>query len=258
MDEDYQEIEVPGIGLVEFPASMSDADILTHVQRLSQEADTNRESPGALTRLTQSLQTGEFLPTAGALVGGVVGGIGGTVGGLGVGGVPGAIGGAALGGAAGEATRQLYRRATGQSAPGSPMDAAKTIGVVAGREGALQAAGGAIGKGLSAAGWGLYRGGVALLPKALKQEFPDLAEAGLREGVSLTRRGVEKAGRLAGESAEAADALIARGTAGTAQVLGPSNAGRVPGFVALPEVLEDVPDMMRAAGRGALGACAGD
>jgi hypothetical protein len=67
---------------------------------------------------------------------------------------------------------------------------------------------GLAGKAMKAVGKGAYKGGVALLPRTIKQEFPDLAEAGMREGVVLSRRGSEKAGRLLSASAGQADDVL--------------------------------------------------
>ena len=212
------------------------------------QAPQPTEGPGILDRAAG------MLPTAGALAGGIIGGIGGTAFGLGIGGAPGAVGGAALGGAAGDAAHQLYQQLTGdEEAPQSPTDAAKQLGIVAVREGGLQAAGGAAAKGLTATGRGLYKAGASMLPRALKQEFPTLAEDGFREGIAMTRRGAEKAATRASASADEADALIASRAAQTAQVLGPSNPGRAPGFVSIGEALEDVPGLRNRAMQGALG-----
>lgn len=68
---------------------------------------------------------------------------------------------------------------------------------------------GAIGKGLQAAGRGIYRGGVALLPKTLKQQFPNIADTGLNEGIALTKRGASAADARVGASRAEADATIA-------------------------------------------------
>jgi hypothetical protein len=83
----------------------------------------------------------DWLPAAGGLAGGIAGGIGGTVFGMGVGGWPGAVGGAALGGGAGEAGKELINRAIGNPAPATSIDAAKAVGIEAGKQGLAEAGG---------------------------------------------------------------------------------------------------------------------
>ncbi|MPZ20126.1 MAG: hypothetical protein GEV06_19745 [Luteitalea sp.] len=67
----------------------------------------------------------------------------------------------------------------------------------------------AAGKVFTAAGKGAYKGGVALLPRTLKQQHPNMAQTGFREGISLTRRGAKKAARLTSESRAQADDMLA-------------------------------------------------
>jgi hypothetical protein len=74
-------------------------------------------------------------------------------------------------------------------------------------QGSAEAVGTGAALGLRGLGKGIYRGGVALLPRTLKQEFATegvkggkrLADAGFRENIALTGRGAEKAERLQGE-----------------------------------------------------------
>lgn len=85
------------------------------------------QKPSLLDRLGEYMKQGSYLPTAGAVVGGVAGSE------LG----PGAMGTAALGASGGEAIRQLIARAQGKPSPQTSLEAAKGIGM----QGALGAAG---------------------------------------------------------------------------------------------------------------------
>lgn len=163
------------------------------------------------------------LPTLGGLAGGITGG----------------IGGAALGGAAGQGYGELLKHAgeipgaiadvarNAISQPGATFqgfltgagEGAARAGLKGGAEGAGQAVGGVIGKGIEKTGKLVYKGGVALLPKGIKQEFPQLAEAGFREGVALTGRGAQKATKGVESSAQAVrDKLGVMQRAGSAPV----------------------------------------
>lgn len=66
MDE-FQIVDVPGVGEVEFPASMSDSDILAAVQRLS---GSGQAAPGGATgQAPTSAPTGPSLASPGAILG---------------------------------------------------------------------------------------------------------------------------------------------------------------------------------------------
>lgn len=152
-----------------------------------------------------------------------------TIGGA-VGSLAGGIGGAALGGAAGAGYRSLATHAG--ELPGAVADVARGLvqhpretlggalsgmtegatdaGISGAIQGGLEAAGGVVGKGLKAVGGGLYRGGVALLPRSLKQASPNIATTGLKEGIALTKRGAQKAERLVSGSRQMADDVIAK------------------------------------------------
>lgn len=128
-------IDIPGVGPVDFPDSMSDAQMNAAATRLYQNANVGKKQPPVTSWTDRAVSA---LPAVGATAGGIIGGIGGTVAGMGVGGVPGAAGGAGLGGAAGEAAKQLINRARGSAdAPQTSGDAALAIG----KEGAIDAAG---------------------------------------------------------------------------------------------------------------------
>jgi hypothetical protein len=116
--------------------------------------------------------------------------------------------GAGIGGAGGTALRSFAR---GESPSGTDVIESGLLNA------SLQAAGPAIG----AVSQGLYKGGVALLPKGLKQASPNMAQTGYREGIALTRRGAEKAGRLATASRGQADDMIAAAQAGGVKPIAP-------------------------------------
>lgn len=133
----------------------------------------------------------EALPTAGAMAGGFAGSAIGPAG---------SVAGAGVGGALGTGAQSLFRGETpdvGQMATRGVIDAG------------AQVAGGVAAKGLALAGRGLYKGGVALLPRTLKEAHPKIAETGLREGIALTKRGAAKAGEAVKASAGQADEMIA-------------------------------------------------
>lgn len=121
----------------------------------------------------------EYLPEIGGLAGGIAGGVGGTVFGMGVGGVPGAIGGATLGGAAGAAYRDLIETQILGRAQKPTGEVVKDIGKGGLQEGAGQAIGGAVMKGLGFAG-----------RKVL--QYGDDALKALKGGVKEARNAVEE------------------------------------------------------------------
>jgi hypothetical protein len=138
--------------------------------------------------------------------------------------------GGALGGMAGEGFKQTANALRGRLdlVPRTMGAQLQSIGAAGVEQGGMEAVGGVVGKGLTKIGSGLYRGGVALLPRTLKQEFPTLAREGYREGVALTRGGAARASRLTGESADEADALIAAREAARPRVRGLLPEGRQP------------------------------
>lgn len=141
-----------------------------------------------------SAPAGGMLPTAGALVGSTIG----TVGAL-----PGRIAGAAVGGALGKGA-ELFM----DEKDDSLMDSLKAMGTEGAKQGGFELAGGAAGKALRSVGGGLYR--VALRPsKTLQQEFPNVIQTGMREGLAVSRKGAEKAAARTAASATKADDLIA-------------------------------------------------
>lgn len=199
-------VEFNGV-IHEFPDDFSDEEIGAALAMQPSHEKTQRPAPfvnvggrgtGLDVRQSQSRMTAA-LPTLGAMGGAALGGLTSPV--------TGPVGpamGAAIGGGAGEALRA---KATGRDVNAGDV---VTQGLL---QGSMQAAGPVV----NALGSGLYKGGVALLPKGIKIESPDLATAGYREGIALTKGGANKAGKAITESARQADAAIAaaeRGGAG--------------------------------------------
>lgn len=120
----------------------------------------------------------EFLPTAGSIVGGIAGGIAGAPA-AGVGAVPGSIAGAALGGAAGTAYRDIIETQILGRKQKSGEEVAMDIGKSAVVEGASQAIGGAVMKGLG------FVGGKVL-------QYSDDAIRAMKGAVTTAKEAVEE------------------------------------------------------------------
>ena len=153
----------------------------------------------------------DALPTLGGIGGGIIGGIGGTVAGMGVGGVPGAIGGATLGGGAGEAAKQLVNRMRGVAAPGTPLEAATSIGA----QGAIQGAAEGIGAGVAGAATrgarAVYRG--FLKPSISARMAPkanQIVQTALDEALPITRGGAQAGQRVINELRAEVDGILAK------------------------------------------------
>jgi len=171
---------MPDGGIAEFPDDVPE----TEIERALSESEPEKR--------TWTDTAVDSLPLVGGSVGGLLGMAGGPVG---------AAGGAALGGAGGEAWKQNINRMRGKKAPGSMGEAATDIGVSGAVQGASEAAGGLIGKGLVKGGEKVYRG--LLKPsKGLRDSFggDDMVRTLLDEGVTISRKGGEKVESLLGES----------------------------------------------------------
>ena len=186
-------IEIPGVGRIAFPASMTPDQIDQAAAKLHREAN-----PQAAPKPPKSwIRTAvDWLPTAGGTIGGLVGATAGPVG---------AIGGAALGGATGKAMQNAL---TGDES--APLASPLTEGVMQG--------------GMQAAGAGLVRGaqwaGPALMKSALKpafdltkkaivnDEMPRVIKTMLDEGVNVTQGGVTKLTKLLGATKDELDDLV--------------------------------------------------
>lgn len=140
--------------------------------------------------------------------------------------------GAALGGMAGEGLKQTANAIRGryQDVPATISGRLKQIGAAGATQAGLEAGGQTLSRAVIGGGRALYAGGTKLLPPTLKKEFKDLARTGFQEGVSLTKRGLRKVKRLASQSSDEADALIAAREAARPRVRGflPEGRGPVP------------------------------
>ncbi len=142
----------------------------------------------------------DALPMVGGSIGGLLGLVGGPAG---------AVGGAVLGGAGGEAWKQNINRLRGKKSPTSAGEAAKDIAVSGGVQGASEAAGGFIGKGLSKGGQAIYRG--LLKPsRAVQAGFggDDVVRSLMDEGVTISEKGAAKMAGRVGESRAAALGMV--------------------------------------------------
>ncbi len=206
-------IDIPGAGPVAFPDTMDDAAINAAAAKVY--AAHNPAHPPADPKHSWADTATDLLPAAGGAVGGIVGGAGGTVFGAGFGGVPGAVEGATLGGAAGEAAKQLINRARGKAAPDSSLAAAEGIGKEGAIQGAMQAAGAGIGKGVQALGEGfaprLMQSALKLTGKAKQgavaavktASIPPVVQTMLDEGINVTHGGVQKLNAIIASSNDA-------------------------------------------------------
>lgn len=143
------------------------------------------------------------LPTGGAAGGAMLGAkLGAPLGPLGMAG--GGILGAGVGGFLGKGGEIMARESRGEAVPESPIaDMAKR----GAGEAALQVGGGVVGKGAQMLAKPIYNLGLGA-KMALRREYPDLAETGIKEAITVTRRGTEKAGRLRTASRQTADTMV--------------------------------------------------
>jgi hypothetical protein len=196
--------------LHQFPADATDKEIgdaLGGTQKTDANVRTSKSQNGWVDA------TAEWLPAIGGMIGGITGGIGGTAFGMGVGGVPGGVGGATLGAAAGEAGKQLLNRARGAGGPATSGEAAKRIaseGVTSGLVPEAVGAGvGAIGKPVAKA---VMKSAVGRLPAKVIESYrtstKEVADQLLKNGINVTRRGLDKLDSLIHVKNSEIDALI--------------------------------------------------
>jgi uncharacterized membrane protein len=172
----------------------------------------------------------DALPTAGGFLGSLVGaGKWNPVG----------VAGAAVGGTGGEFLRQIANAARGSA--DTPTSFREQISR-AGTEGAIQAGaeggGRLISAGLRTVAEPIYNFGLGAA-KALRREYPAMARTAINEGIAVSPRGTEKAGRLLTRSTNQADAVIAQA----------EQAGASP--IATNEVVSGFKDVAGEAGKRA-------
>ena len=194
-----QVIDIPGLGPVAFPASMTPADINAAADGLYRAKNPSTPPP-----TTSWIDTAvEWLPTAGGVIGGLAGGM--------VGGPPGAVMGAALGGAGGEGYRRSISAARG--GPIAPSMGADVKGMTgeAIKQGLMEGGGqvaGLVAKPLlQAAGRHVMQSALKpaqrLAAKAVaKGQAVPVVETLLKEGVNVTPGGVNKLNRIINASNE--------------------------------------------------------
>jgi hypothetical protein len=175
----------------------------------------------------------ESLPEIGATVGGTLGGLTGGIPTLGVGAGPGAVIGAGFLGAGGEAFKQLINRARGQSAPATPLDAAKDIGYEGGKQAVIQKVGDKASKLLYGAGKHIvqrvFKPSAKLLEKA-----PGLVDDLIEFSVSPSAKGVTQEAAATTASRRVADTMVK--TSGAAHTL-PSGVKVTP-HATIQEILD--------------------
>lgn len=188
-------IDIPNVGQVAFPGSMSDADINTAAAKLYQEKNPSHPAPDPKHSWIDTAV--DWLPTAGGIVGGLAGSAGGPVG---------AMVGATAGGAAGQGLKQKINEARGAVPPATGMNAIRQIGEM-GKQGAIQGGAELIGQGIAAGGVKLAQHlgeramtsaigaapGIKVASKAaVKGETLPVVKTLLNEGINVSPRGVEK------------------------------------------------------------------
>lgn len=203
-------IDIPGLGQIAFPDTMSDADINASAERLYRQKNPGNSRKQPRTWLDTAV---DAIPSIAGAAGGVIGGIGGTAFGMGVGGFPGAVGGAALGGAAGEGAKQLINRARGAEAPQTSADAALGIAKEGGAQAASEVAGQGLMKAGSMAAHGLMDFAIRPSP-TVAREFGDVAATAIKERLPVNsllpgmQKGSEKAAAKLAASSRALRALL--------------------------------------------------
>ncbi len=187
-------IDIPNVGSVAFPGTMSEDDINKAASKLY--TDSNAKHPPVDPAHSWVDTAVDWLPTVGGAAGGLIGGIGGTVAGMGVGGVPGAVSGAALGGVAGEGFKQAINAARGKPIP-TPTAQAEGLAGQAALQGGAELVGAGVGKLMKPAGEVLMQSalkpGLRIAIQATRAgEVPAVVKTLLNEGVNVTSRGIEK------------------------------------------------------------------
>lgn len=191
-------VNLPDGRVVNFPDGMPPEAISAEVAKLAAPQESAQAGP----QRTWTDTAIDALPTAGGFIGSLAGGgkwnpIG--------------MAGAAIGGAGGEAIKQTANAVRGRMdlVPGSMSGQLASIGSQGLLQGGVEGGGRIISRGLQAVAKPIYNLGLGA-SKALRREYPNLAQTGLEEGISVSGRGTAKAGRLVTQSAKEADSLIAQ------------------------------------------------
>lgn len=222
-------VRIPGYGVVKFPDSMSQAQIATEARKLYQQ----RQPLSGGQQL--AAHVADWLPAAGGAVGGLLGAGVGTptdiaLGPLGTGG--GAVVGAGLGGAAGHNAAEIVRQLAGLPTQDETVgQALANTGTVAGIQSGAELAGGLAGKAVGS----LARG----VGSAALKATPEVAQTAIREGLTASKAGLDKAVALAKELGlrlrGITDAASQQGwVTGSAQLLRDVNRQVLPGMSGTP------------------------
>ncbi len=201
-----QIIEIPNVGRIAFPGSMSAEDINTAAGKLYREKNPDHPPPDP--RHSWIDTAVDWLPTAAGAAGGLIGATGGPLT---------AIGGATLGGAAGEAVRQRIQTARGVQPEPTLGQAAANVA----ESGAVQGGAEAVGAGLAAVAKpvagalmqsaikpGLKTTARALVHGVATEDLP-IVKTLLKEGVNVTPGGIAKLDRIINASNEEIKAAVA-------------------------------------------------
>lgn len=174
---------------------LGDDQIRALVTRYDQRA---AEQPPAVAA-KPSTPAGGWLPDAGALGGSILGSLTGPL-------APVTrVLGAGIGGALGKGAEMFF-----DEKDDTLMGSLKAMGAEGAKQGGMEIAGGVAGKGLKLLGRGAYQGGIALLPKGIKQEFAKegMGKVGFKRNIALTARGAKKADKEIAKSSEEAKNLL--------------------------------------------------
>lgn len=185
-----QQVDIPGVGRVEFPDTMSADDVTAAAKRLHDQAN-----PPKRTWVDTAV---DALPIVGGAVGGALGSE------LG----PGAIVTAGIGGAAGERLKEYANALRGKADLPSTTDALKAMGTQGAVQAGAEVGGRLISAGLKAAAPRLYQ--AVLKPTAaMRAEYPNLAQTAIDNAVPVSAGGAAKTEGLIQSSKATADKLVA-------------------------------------------------
>lgn len=165
-----QVIDVPGVGAVAFPGSMTDAQINAAATKLYQGANPSKKQPPVKSWVDTAV---EWLPTAGAFVGGAMGAEAGPLG---------MAAGAGAGGALGKAVQQKVDVMRGKAE--SPATFAEAMGPIASQGAQDALAGGVVG-----AGGAAIKAGASVAGPALATAGKALEQVGGSKALKLVSRG---------------------------------------------------------------------
>lgn len=210
-------VEIPGVGEVAFPDSMSPEDMNLAAQRLYKDAQRQTKAPEPPMSIVDRVAS--LLPTAGGVIGGLAGGKAPIVSAVTAG----------LGGAAGEGYRQLATHAT--EIPGALVDVVRNLlaepratmrgfaegategvrdaGVQGAVQGGAELVGGAVTKGLASGAKNIYRG--YLKPSLAAKNVgkaDEIVDTALREALPISKGGAGKADRIIGELKAEVDRIL--------------------------------------------------